>query len=98
MRISLEEMEHRPPGLCSLQGRQECLPYLRQEYLSLPECLSLPKAVMPAPLAISELSGKLGRRTFMKLRGEASEEGIGIFYETKPTSLLESTKVLRERV
>ena len=33
----------------------------------------------------------------MKLRGEASEGGVGIFYETKPTSLLESTKVLRKR-
>ena len=43
------------------------------------ECLSLP---------ISELSGRSSRRMFMKLRGEASEGGVGIFYETKPTSLL----------
>ena len=26
-------MEHRTTALCSLQGRQECLPYLRQECL-----------------------------------------------------------------
>ena len=32
-RADPEEMEHRATALCSLGGRQECLPYLRQEYL-----------------------------------------------------------------
>ena len=67
------EMEHRATALYSKgTGRNAC-PTYRQE------CLSLP---------ISELSGRSSRRMFMKLRGEASEGGVGIFYETKPTSLL----------
>ena len=52
-------------GLCSLQGRQECLPYLM-------------------PVAIYATLGEM-------LQGEASKVKTGIYYETKPTSLLDST-------
>ena len=35
-RQTWREMEHRATALCSLLGRQECLPYLRQECLLMP--------------------------------------------------------------
>ena len=48
------------------------------------ECLSLPDAV-----AVCAFKGMFQR--------EAREVKTGIFYETKPTSLLESTKMLGKR-
>ena len=85
-------MEHRATGLCSLQGRQECLPYLnayrylfrnyRKDFVAPGICRG----------------GRSSRRMFREPRGEASGGKIGIYYETKPTSLLESTDILRGRV
>ena len=40
--LSKAKQEHRATALCSLQGRQECLPYLMP---ALPECLSATEAV-----------------------------------------------------
>ena len=39
-RAEPKEMEHRATALCSLQGRQECLPYL-QAGMPVATCLSL---------------------------------------------------------
>ena len=71
-------MEHRPyqPVLSTGQARMPTLPKARMP--ALPECLSLPDAG-----AACTFTGILQR--------EAGGVKTGINYETKPTSLLEST-------
>ena len=97
-RTGLEEMEHRTTALCSLQGRQECLPYL-QARMAVTTWLGHGRfgslGILGRILLLPELAqGTIGPEGVCETCGGRRARRKKFFCKTNPLCLLESTKGL----